>query len=132
MQAMIIPDYVMTTDDQAGLSRIMMDYNGLRQTIAHAHGHIAAKGRMFPARNARCFICVEIIGRRGIGQADEPDIAEAIDRHQRFAPGARVPAGNTHQVPNQPGPEEWPDMVEVALKVRMHAHKDGGAPCQTN
>ena len=129
---MIIADYAMTTDDQAGLIRIMTDYNGLRQASAHAHGHIAAKGRMFPARNARCFICIEIIGWRGIGEANEPDIAEAIDRHQGIPPRPRVPAGNTQQVPHQPWPEERPDMVEVALKVRMHALKDGAAPCQTN
>jgi hypothetical protein len=122
----------MTTDDQAGLSRIMTDYTGLRQTSAHNREGGAAEGRPFPARNAGRFICIEIIGWRGIGQADQPDIAEAIDRHQRFAPGARMPAGNTHQVPHQPWPEERPDMVEVALKVRMHAHKDGAERYQTN
>ena len=116
---MIIPDQAMTMHDHTGL---------------HAHGRQngAAEGRPFPAGYARCFICIEIIGWRGIGQADEPDIAKAIDRHQRFAPGVRMPAGDAHQVPHQPWPEERPDMVEVALKVRMHAHKDGGAPCQTN
>ena len=116
---MIIPDQAMTMHDHTGL---------------HAHGRQngAAEGRPFPAGYARCFICIEIIGWRGIGQADQPDIAEAIHRHQRFAPGARMPAGDAHQVPHQPGPEERPDMVEVALKVRMHAHKDGAAPCQTN
>ena len=93
------------------------DHDGL---WAHAGGQIAAKGRVVPCRNARCFICIEIIGWRGIGQADEPDIAKAIDRHQRFAPGVRMPAGDAHQVPHQPWPEERPDMVEVALEVRMH------------
>ena len=42
VQPMIIPDYVMTKHDYTGLGRIMTDYTGLRQTIAHAHGHIAA------------------------------------------------------------------------------------------
>ena len=136
VQAMIIPDYVMTTDDYTGLGRIMMDHVMTRHDhagrSAHANRHIAAKGRIFPAWNARHFICIEIIGRRGIGQADEPYIAETIDRHQGIPPRPRVPAGNTHQVPYQPWPEERPDMVEVALKVRMHTLKDGGAGYQTN
>ena len=115
------PDYVMTKHDHSGLSRIMTDFAGhSAHAAANRDRHIAAKGRMFPARNTRRFICIEIIRRRGIGQADQPDIAKAIDRHQRFAPGARMPAGDAHQVPHQPRPEHWPDMVEVALKVRMH------------
>ncbi|KCZ82818.1 hypothetical protein HJA_17355, partial [Hyphomonas jannaschiana VP2] len=88
---MIIPDYAMTRHDYSGLTRIMTDFAGL---AAHAGGHIAAEGRVLPCRNARRFICIEIIGRRGIGQADQPYIAKAIDRHQRFPPGACVPAGN--------------------------------------
>ena len=136
MQPMIIPDYVMTKHDYTGLGRIMTDHVMTRHDhpglAAHAHGHIAAKGRMFPARNARRFICIEIIGRRGIGHKNEPDISKAIDRHQRIPPGARVPAGDTHEVPHQPRPEERPDVVEIALEVRMHARKDEAAPYQTN
>ncbi len=126
---MIIPDQAMTMHDHTGLGRIMTDYTGL-----HAHGRQngAAEGRPFPAGYARGFICIEIIGRRGIGEADQPYVAETIDRHQRIPPDARVPAGDAHQVPYQPRPEERPDMVEVALKVRMHALKDGGKAYQTN
>lgn len=117
MQPMILPDYGMTKHDHAGLIPIMTDYNGLR---ALPNGHIAAKDRTFPAGNARRFICIEIIGQRGIGQTGEPDVSKTVHHHQRFASGARVPAGDAHQVPHQPRTEEWPDMGKVALKVRMH------------
>ena len=112
-------------DDQAGLIRIMTDYAG---TSAHAGGPIAAKGRMFPCRKARGFICVESIGRRGIGHIGKLDIAKTIDRHQRIPPGAHVPAGNTQQVPDQPWPEDRPDMVEEALEIRMHGLEDRCRP----
>lgn len=111
----------------------MTDDNGLRAYAATKRDrHITAKGRMFPARHTRGSICIEIIGRRGIGQADEPDVAEAVHRHQRFPPGARVPTGDAYQVPYQPRPEERPDMGKVALKVRMHALKYGAGRYQTN
>jgi hypothetical protein len=119
---MIMPDYGMTRHDHTGLIRIMTDYAGLR---AHAGGHIAAKGRMFPGCEARCFICVEIIGRRDIGHERQFDIAETVDRHQRIPPGAHVPAGLAQQVPDQLWPEDRPDMVEEALEIRMHSRKDG-------
>ncbi|KCZ83702.1 hypothetical protein HAD_13909 [Hyphomonas adhaerens MHS-3] len=118
---MIIPDYVMTIDDYTGLNRIMTDLR-----FRHANRHIAATGRMLPCREARRFICIEIIGRRGVSHEDQPYIAKAIDRHQRLPPGARVPAGDAHQVPHQLRPEQRPDMGKVALKVRMHARKDEG------
>ncbi len=127
MQPMIIPDYVMTIDDYTGLNRIMTDLR-----FGHANRHIAAKGRTLPCRHARRFICIEIIGRRGICHEDQPDVSKAIDRHQRLAPRPRVPAGDTQQVPHQPWPEQRPDMGKVALEVRMHARKDEAAPCQTN
>ena len=136
VQPMIIPDYVMTKHDYTGLGRIMTDHVMTRHDhpglAAHAHGHIAAKGRMFPARNARRFICIEIIGWRGFGYEDQPDIAEAIDRHQRIPPGARMPAGDAYEVPHQPWPKERPDMGKVALEVRMHARKNGAALCQAD
>ena len=115
------PDYVMTMHDHTGLNRIVTDLR-----LRHAHGHIAAEGRTVPARNARRFICVEITGRRGIGHENKPDVSKTIDRHKRIPPGARVPAGNAHEVPHQPRPEERPDMGKVALKVRMHAPKRMG------
>ncbi len=126
MQSMIIPDYAMTMHDHTGLNRIMMDYSGL-----HAHArknrdrHIAAKRRMIPRRHTRRFICVEIIRRRGIGHISEPDIAKAIDREQGLPPGAQVPAGNAHEVPDQPRPEDRPDKLEEAAEIRMHAGEDG-------
>jgi hypothetical protein len=114
---MFIPDQAKTIDDQAGFIRIMTDEAGLR---AHAGGHIAAKGRMLPCRKARGFICVEIIRRRGIGHIGELDIAETIDCRQRIPPGPHVPAGHAQQVPDQPRPEDRPDMVEETLEIRMH------------
>ena len=106
-------DHVMTKHDHAGLA-------------VHAGRHIAATGRVLPCREARRFICIEIIERRGVSHEDQPYIAKAIDRHQRVPPGARMPASDAHQVPHQPRPEERPDMVEIALEVRMHARKDEG------
>ena len=129
VQNRISPDHVMIMDDDTGLSRIMTD---LAERPAQSREPGAADSRPFPARNARRFICIEIIGRRGIGHEDQPDIAEAIDRHQGIPPGARVPAGDAHQVQHQPRPEERPDMVEIALEVRMHARKDEAAPYQTD
>lgn len=42
---------------------------------------------MFPACNARYFICVEIFGRRRTGHIGVLDFALAIDRHKRIPPG---------------------------------------------
>ncbi|HAE25604.1 MAG TPA: hypothetical protein DCG58_00445, partial [Hyphomonas adhaerens] len=84
-------DHVMTKHDHAGLA-------------VHAGRHIAATGRVLPCREARRFICIEIIERRGVSHEDQPYIAKAIDRHQRVPPGARMPASDAHQVPHQPRP----------------------------
>ena len=116
----IMPDHVMTMDDHTGLVRIMMDEQGL---VAHRRERGAADRRPFPARDTRRFICVEITRRRSVGHMGEPDIAETVHRDQRIPACAHVPAGNTQQVPNQPWPEERPDMVEEALEIRMHGRQ---------
>ena len=75
MQPMIIPDYAMTKHDYTGLAA---------HAATNRDRHIAAKGRMFPARHARGFICIEIIGRRGIGSGSG---SFSIHGRMRILPG---------------------------------------------
>jgi len=73
-----------------------------------------------PRERLRRVICIEIIRRRGIGHVRDADIAETVDREQCLDAGTFVPAGEAQQVPDQPWPEERPDMLEVGSEARMH------------
>ncbi len=82
--------------------------------------------KALPREHIRRFICIEIIRRRGIGDARDADIAETVDREQRFHAGTFVPAREAQKVPDQPGPEQRPDMLEIGSNGRMHAGECGG------
>ena len=80
-----------------------------------------ARRQPLPRHHVRRFIRIQIIRSRRIGQTNQPHIPEAVDHEQPVLPGARVPVGNAQQVPDQPGPEKRPDMIEIGAEVRMHA-----------
>ena len=55
----------------------------------------------------------------------EPDIAEMVNREQSLPPGAQMPAGSAHEVPDQPRPEDRPDKLEETAEIRMHSRENG-------
>ena len=107
-------------------------YSRRRKSVAphpnpspEGEGQIARQRGAFPARHKRWLIGIEIVRLRPIAEDEEMDVPEPVDRDQRIPPGALLPLGSAGQVPEEPWPEQWPDLLEEETDVRVHAWECG-------